>query len=377
MRLAVFVGTRPNFVKATAVVSAFAERGIDVQIIHSGQHVDANLSSAFFSRFALPEPAHYLGVGLRSRGEQLGEIVSRLAVLLPSLELDELIVVGDVTSTAAGALAADSCDLPIAHVEAGLRSFDWTMAEERYRRVVDSIAQRLLVSEPSGVANLESEGRDSSQIHFVGNVMIDTLLRFQPEAEGARQWEQFGCEQRGYVLATLHRPGNVDTPQTLAESLDVLEVAARRGTVLFAAHPRTRARIERFGSTLPEGVRVLPPLDYLEFISLMSGARAVLTDSGGAQEETTVLDVPCLTMRENTERPITCELGTSRLVGRSVSAAEDAFAEIEAGVYPRAQPIPLWDGHAGERIAALMLGEGELLPSGRRSVLPTGLDSRP
>jgi UDP-N-acetylglucosamine 2-epimerase (non-hydrolysing) len=358
VRTAVFVGTRPNLVKAAAVVSAFARKGVDVQIIHSGQHVDANLSAAFFARFALPDPAHYLGVGPRSRGEQLGEIVARLAQLLPSLELEELLVVGDVTSTAAGALAADSCDLPIAHVEAGLRSFDWGMAEERYRRVVDSIAQRLLVSEPSGVRNLQAEGRDPSEIHFVGNVMIDTLLRFQGEAEDAREWERFDCDQREYVVATLHRPGNVDTPDALAESVAVLAAAARRAPVLFAAHPRTHARLEQYGVQLPDAVRLLPPLDYLDFVSLMSGALAVLTDSGGAQEETTVLDVPCLTMRENTERPITCELGTSRLVGRSVPHVDDAFDEIEAGVYPRARPIPLWDGRAGDRIAALMLGEG-------------------
>jgi len=357
VRIAVFVGTRPNLVKAAAVVSAFARKGVDVQIIHSGQHADANLSGAFFTRFALPDPAHYLGVGPRSRGEQLGEIVVRLAQLLPSLELEELLVVGDVTSTAAGALAADSCDLPIAHVEAGLRSFDWGMVEERYRRVVDSIAQRLLVSEPSGVTNLQAEGRDPSEIHFVGNVMIDTLLRFQSEAEGARQWERLGCDRREYIVATLHRPSNVDAPEALAESVAVLGAAARRAPVLFAAHPRTQARLEEFGVSLPDAVRLLPPLDYLDFVSLMSGALAVLTDSGGAQEETTVLDVPCLTMRENTERPITCELGTSRLVGRSVTAVEDAFDEIGAGVYPRARSIPLWDGHAGDRIAALMLGE--------------------
>ncbi len=357
MRLAVFVGTRPNLVKAAAMVSAFAKRGVDVQIIHSGQHFDDNLSGAFFTRFALPDPAHYLGVGLRTRGEQLGGIVSRLATLLPSFDLDELIVVGDVTSTAAGALAADSCDLPVAHVEAGLRSFDWTMPEERYRRVVDSIAQRLLVSEPSGVTNLQAEGRAPSQIHFVGNVMIDTLLRFRADAEDTREWERFGCERRGYVLATLHRPSNVDRQATLSESLDVLGTAARRAPVLFSAHPRTRAALANFGLELPRAVKLLPPLDYLNFISLMSGALAVVTDSGGAQEETTVLDVPCLTMRENTERPITCELGTSRLVGRSVAQVEDAFDEIEAGVYPQARPIPLWDGHAGDRIAALMLGE--------------------
>ena len=363
MRLAIFVGTRPNLVKAAAVVSAFARRGVEVPIIHSGQHVDANLSGVFFDRFGLPDPTHYLGVGLRSRGEQLGEIVSRLAQLLPSLELDELIVVGDVTSTAGGALAADSCDLPTAHVEAGLRSFDWTMAEERYRRIVDSIARRLLVSEPSGVTNLESEGRAPDEIHFVGNVMIDTLLRFRDEAEDARVWERFGCERGHYAVTTLHRPGNVDDPAALAESLAVLGAAARRAPVLFSAHPRTQTALTRFDLELPPSVELLPPLEYLDFISLMAGALAVLTDSGGAQEETTVLDVPCLTMRENTERPITCELGTSRLVGRSVAGVEAALDEIAAGVYPRARPIPLWDGHAGDRIADLMLA-GQPRPSG-------------
>jgi UDP-N-acetylglucosamine 2-epimerase (non-hydrolysing) len=356
MRYAVFVGTRPNFVKAAAVVSAFARRGVDVPIVHSGQHVDQNLSQSFFDRFELPTPSHYLGVGPRSRGEQLGEIVSRLAALLPSLELDELMVVGDVTSTAAGALAADSHDLPVAHVEAGLRSFDWTMAEERYRRVVDVLSHRLLVSEPAGIDNLRHEGHAAERIHFVGNVMIDTLLRFRSAAEEARPWEPLGRDPRGYGVATLHRPSNVDTRDALEESLRVLGAAAHRFPVLFSAHPRTQAHLREFGLELPPGVELLPPLDYLDFIGLMSSAAVVLTDSGGAQEETTVLDVPCLTMRENTERPITCELGTSRLVGRSVPAVERALDEIEAGSYPHARPIELWDGHAGDRIAELMLG---------------------
>jgi UDP-N-acetylglucosamine 2-epimerase (non-hydrolysing) len=355
VRLAVFVGTRPNFVKAAAVVSAFRRRGIEVPIIHSGQHADATLSGSFFAQLQLPEPKHHLGVGPRPRGAQLGEIVERFSVLLPSLQLDELIVVGDVTSTAAGALAADACDVPVAHVEAGLRSFDWTMPEERYRRIVDAIAQKLLVTEPSGVANLRAEGREEAQIHFVGNVMIDTLLRFRARAEEARPWERYGCERGRYIVATLHRPHNVDEPVALAESVAALEVAARRYPVLFAAHPRTRTKIKDFRLEIPSGIRVLPPLGYLEFIGLVTGALAVLTDSGGAQEETTVLDVPCLTMRETTERPITCELGTSRLVGRSVEEIEHALDEIEDGTYPHTQPIPLWDGGAADRIAAVFL----------------------
>jgi UDP-N-acetylglucosamine 2-epimerase (non-hydrolysing) len=342
-------------VKAAAVISAFARRGVTVDIIHTGQHHDPNLSDAFFARFDLPPPAHHLGVSSGTRGEQLGEITARLARLLPTLRLDELIVVGDVTSTAAGALAADAIDVPVAHVEAGLRSFDWTMPEERNRRVVDAIATRLLVSEPSGVRNLEREGRAGDAVRLVGNVMIDTLFRFKPQAEAARVWERFSLARGGYAVATLHRPANVDTRAALGECAAVLAAAAARHPVLFAAHPRTSNRLRELGVALPDSVRVLPPLDYLDFISLMAGAAVVLTDSGGAQEETTALGVPCLTMRENTERPVTCELGTSRLVGRSLARVQQALDELAAGTYPRGRDIPLWDGHAGDRIAELML----------------------
>jgi UDP-N-acetylglucosamine 2-epimerase (non-hydrolysing) len=272
------------------------------------------------------------------------------------MRLDELIVVGDVTSTAAAAVAADACDLPVAHVEAGLRSFDWTMPEERYRRIVDAIAQRLLVSERSGVSNLYAEGRDPGDVHLVGNVMIDTLFRFRARSVGARVWERFGVPKGGYALVTLHRPNNVDDPQPLAECLAVLALVGRRFPVLFAAHPRTSARLREHGMALPDSVRLMSPLDYFDFIGLMAGAAVVLTDSGGAQEETTALGVPCLTMRENTERPITCELGTSRLVARSVAKVEEALEELASGTYPSGREIPLWDGHAADRIAELMLG---------------------
>jgi len=357
MKLAVVVGTRPNFVKAAAVISAFARRGVVVDVIHTGQHHDPGMSDAFFSRFRLPPPAHHLGVTSGMRGEQLGEIVARLTRLLPAMALDELLVVGDVTSAAGGALAADACDLPVAHVEAGLRSFDWTMPEERNRRIVDAIAWRLLVSEPSGLQNLVAEGRSGVGVHLVGNVMIDTLFRFRSEAEAARVWDRFGVGRGAYAVATLHRPGNVDTKDALDECTTVLAAAAHRYPVLFAAHPRTQMRLREFGLTLPDAVRVLAPLDYLDFISLMAGAAVVLTDSGGAQEETTALGVPCLTMRENTERPITCELGSSRLVARSIELVETAFADIDAGTYPRGQEIPLWDGNAADRIAEIILAE--------------------
>lgn len=356
MKLGIVVGTRPNFVKAAAVIRGFSARGVKPVLIHTGQHHDARMSDSFFRDLELPQPDHHLGVTSGSRGAQLGEMVGRFSALLPTLGLEELLVVGDVTSTAAGALAADACDLKVSHVEAGLRSFDLGMPEERNRKIVDAIAHRLFVSEPSGVENLKREGHDPSRIHLVGNVMIDTLLRFKAKALAAQGWKQHGMEQGGYVIATLHRPVNVDEPKALAECLAVLALVAQRWPVLFAAHPRTQQRLDASGLKLPANVRLLPPQEYLDFIGLMAGAALVLTDSGGAQEETTSLGVPCLTMRENTERPITVEHGSSRLVGRSLGFVKAALDDLAAGRYRRDAVIPLWDGRAAERIADVVLG---------------------
>ena len=354
-KLGIVVGTRPNFVKAAAVVRALGARGVRPTLIHTGQHHDASLSDSFFRRLELPDPDHHLGMQGGSRGEQLGQMTERMAKLLPTLGLDELIVVGDVTSTVAGTLAADACDLPVCHVEAGLRSFDMAMPEERNRLIVDAIAPRLFASEPSGLHNLLREGHPREQVHLVGNVMIDTLLRFRNDAAAAKPWEKLGVAPQRFALATLHRPANVDTREALAESLACLQLVAARHPVLFAAHPRTHNRLREFNLTLPAGVQLLPPLDYLDFIGMMSVAWAVLTDSGGAQEETTVLGTPCLTMRENTERPITCELGSSRLVGRSVEKMHQALSDLNDGSYSRGTGIPLWDGNAGARIAEVLL----------------------
>ena len=350
------VGTRPNFVKAAAVIRALRARQVTPMLIHTGQHHDAALSDAFFKRLELPDPDHHLGVQGGSRGEQLGQMVSAMSKLLPALKLDELIVVGDVTSTVAGALAADACDVPVSHVEAGLRSFDLGMPEERNRQIVDAIASRLFASEPAGLENLLREGHPRAKVHLVGNVMIDTLTRFRDEAKAAKVWDRFALQPGAYAVATLHRPANVDQRDALAQSLACLGLVARTHPVLFAAHPRTQARLTEFGLALPPSVRLLPPLDYLDFIGLMSAAHVVMTDSGGAQEETAVLRTACLTMRENTERPITCEQGSSRLVGRSVEKIALALADLAAGRYPLGSPIPLWDGNAGSRIAEVLLG---------------------
>jgi UDP-N-acetylglucosamine 2-epimerase (non-hydrolysing) len=356
MKLGLVVGTRPNFVKAAAVLRALARRGAHVDLFHTGQHFDVKLSDSFFQRLELPEPTYHLGVGAGSRGEQFGAIVAALSKLLPRTGVAELIVVGDVTSTAAGAVAADACDIPVCHVEAGLRSFDLTMPEERNRKVVDALARRHFVSEPAGVTNLRGEGHNGETIHLVGNVMIDTLFRFKDEARRSAPWLKQELNERQYAVATLHRPSNVDGPNALAESMAVLAETGSSYPVVFACHPRTTQRLKDFGIAVPPSVKLLPPLDYLEFIGLMAGARLVLTDSGGMQEETTALGVPCLTMRENTERPITVEKGSSRLIGRSVAEARRWLDEIDAGRYAMEGPIPLWDGQAGDRIAELLLG---------------------
>lgn len=351
------VGTRPNFVKAAPLVRAMQARNLPFKLIHTGQHFDAALSDSFFQRLGLPTPDVHLGVSASSRGEQFGEIVASLSRTLPSLHLSRLIVVGDVTSTAAAAVAADCCDVPVVHVEAGLRSFDESMPEERNRRVVDSIATLLFASEPAGVANLLREGHAQERVHLCGNVMIDTLLRFRDDAVRAAPWAKHALDKDRYALATLHRPANVDAESALRESLGILAEVAKDMPVLFAVHPRTTARLKSFALALPERVTHLPPQDYFDFLGMMAGAAVVLTDSGGAQEETTALGVPCLTLRENTERPITVSEGTSRLCGRRLDLVKKHLAEIRERRFAIGSGVPLWDGHAAERIVDILAAQ--------------------
>lgn len=354
MTFGLVVGTRPNFVKAAPILRAMKAQGVPVKLIHTGQHFDRALSDTFFERLELPTPDVHLNVSASGRGAQFGEIVRSLSEKLPTLGVHTLIVVGDVTSTAAAAIAADCVDLPVVHVEAGLRSFDESMPEERNRRVVDAIARTLFASEPKGKENLLREGHDASRVHLVGNVMIDTLLRFKADAIASSPWKAHSVERGRYAVATLHRPANVDTESALRESVAVLAEVASTMPVLFAVHPRTTQRLATFGIKLPESVRPLPPQDYFDFLGLMGGAAVVLTDSGGAQEETTALGVPCLTMRDNTERPITVEAGTSRLCGRRLGEVKAHLAAIREGTYELGSGVPLWDGRAAERIVEIL-----------------------
>lgn len=371
-RILVVAGARPNFVKIAPLMEQFAtlrERSVETHLVHTGQHYDEAMSRLFFDQLGIPRPGVNLEVGSGSHGQQTGEVLSRIEPVLLEWKPDAVVVVGDVNSTLAAALAAAKLHIPAAHVEAGLRSFDRTMPEETNRVLTDALADFLFASEPSGVENLRREGVAAGKIHLVGNVMIDSVRKFRKLAKGSSVLRDLHLltnsgVPRKFALLTLHRPSNVDDAATLRRLLECLNEIARRIPVLFPAHPRTQERIERFGlgglvrqgwEDASSGVLMCPPVGYLEFLHLESEGAFVLTDSGGIQEETTVLGVPCLTLRENTERPITVEEGTNTLVGNDPARILAAAAEILAGRGKQGRTPRLWDGKAAERIVKVLL----------------------
>jgi UDP-N-acetylglucosamine 2-epimerase (non-hydrolysing) len=364
MKVLNIVGARPNFMKIAPLIEAFRQRGIPQSLVHTGQHADRQMSALFFEQLGLPAPDLNLGVGRGSHAVQTAEIMRGIAPVFESHRPDLVVVVGDVNSTLACALVAAKMRIPVAHIEAGLRSFDRAMPEEINRVLTDAISDLLFVSEPSGVANLAREGVSPEKIHFVGNVMIDTLLRHRQRALSQPTLRQLGLQADGsdpvpYVAVTLHRPSNVDDPAALAGLLETLASLAERCPVVFPVHPRTRQRLADFGlerllGTGPGKVLVTEPFGYLDFLCLMSRAALVITDSGGVQEETTVLGVPCLTVRENTERPATVECGTNRLVGTDPRQVLAAALAILDGKVPLARIPELWDGRAAGRIADII-----------------------
>jgi len=350
IQIAAIVGARPNFVKMASLLEEARRRpAFQCRLIHTGQHYSPEMSAAFFDELGLPAPDVNLEIGSGSHTAQTAGVMLRLETELNDRRPDLVLVVGDVNSTVAAALVASKLGIPVAHVEAGLRSFDRRMPEETNRRVTDVLSDYLFASEPSGVRNLLAEGIPQERIFLAGNVMIDTLMRFRDKAEQTGVLRQLGLDRQGYAVATLHRPSNVDRAEDLACLVSMLTELSRRLPVVFPVHPRTRERMEAAGIAAC-GLILTEPLGYLEFLGLTSGARMVLTDSGGIQEETTILQVPCLTMRENTERPITVEQGTNRLVGthpkRILQAAVDA---LDA---PAQTPAPpeFWDGKASIRV---------------------------
>ncbi|HEX5132271.1 MAG TPA: UDP-N-acetylglucosamine 2-epimerase (non-hydrolyzing) [Candidatus Krumholzibacteria bacterium] len=344
---------RPNFMKVAPVWRALdATGGFKLTLVHTGQHYDDNMSKVFFDELGLPRPDAHLGVGSGSHAEQTARVMLAFEPVLVDADADMVIVVGDVNSTLACALVASKRGVPVAHVEAGLRSFDRTMPEEINRTLTDAISDLLFTTSPEAADHLLREGVDGGRIHFVGNVMIDSLRAFEMAAERSPVLRNLGLSPHHYGLVTLHRPSNVDDIVQLTALLDALAIVARECPLVFPLHPRTRERVERAGYEVRgAGMRLIDPVGYLDFLKLMKYSSIVLTDSGGIQEETTALGIPCLTIRENTERPITIEVGTNRLVGtapaRIIAEAQDV---LRHGV--KAARVPdLWDGKAAPRIA--------------------------
>ncbi len=356
------VGARPNFMKVAPVISALGRRDSASQtLVHTGQHYDDAMSRVFFRQLGIRAPDINLEVGQGTHAVQTAETMLRLEPVLLQKRPDLALVYGDVNSTVAAALVCSKLQIPLGHVEAGLRSFDRTMPEEVNRVLTDRVADLLFTPSADGDENLCREGIAREKIHLVGNVMVDTLVRFLPEAVAGPVLERLPLAGRRYILVTLHRPSNVDDPAHLRRLLDALADLAREADVVFPVHPRTRRTIEGFGTPYAAPrVHLIEPIGYLEFLGLQREAALVVTDSGGIQEETTYLGIPCLTMRENTERPITVDVGTNTLVGRDPDRLRLEARRILAGDAKKGSIPPLWDGKASERIAAVVESGGGL-----------------
>jgi UDP-N-acetylglucosamine 2-epimerase (non-hydrolysing) len=359
-RIVAVAGARPNFMKVAPLLRALRGTGrFECFLVHTGQHYDEAMSEGFFRELGIAPPDVNLGVGSGTHAAMTAEVLRQIEPILVAQRPDALIVVGDVNSTIAAALAASKLGVRIAHVEAGLRSRDRSMPEEINRLLTDAISDWLFVTEPAGRENLLREGVDPARIHLVGNVMIDTLVANLARARERGTLGRLGLRAGEYVALTLHRPSNVDDPSQLAALFGVFEELHEKLPVVFPVHPRTRAAIEsKLGGRAPR-LTLSEPLGYLDFLALMADARFVLTDSGGVQEETTALGVPCITMRDNTERPITVSEGTNTLAGASPSAIRAAIGKLLAGDAKPGRVPQLWDGRAAERIAAILVSELE------------------
>jgi UDP-N-acetylglucosamine 2-epimerase (non-hydrolysing) len=374
MRICHVVGARPNLMKAAPVIRALSTYPVEQIVVHTGQHYDFNMSEVFFNQLGMKKPDINLQVGSGTHAQQTAQIMSRFEPVLLETKPDLVVVYGDVNSTVAAALVCSKVLVRIAHVEAGLRSLDRTMPEEINRLLTDQLCDLLFTPSEDGNRNLYREGIRSERVFFVGNVMIDTLVRMLPESDGFLPADL----PRKYALVTLHRPSNVDGLDWLAELISSLEGASQELVFIFPVHPRTRQKMSELGIK-PNGkgrIRFLDPLPYLEFLALQKQAAVVITDSGGVQEETTYLGVPCLTVRENTERPVTVSMGTNILVGRSAPRLIQEIGRVLERPRKRGDIPPLWDGHAAERIASVIVGSGSV-GSEAETPLATGFHEEP
>jgi UDP-N-acetylglucosamine 2-epimerase (non-hydrolysing) len=366
------VGARPNLVKIAPLVREMrTHSSIQPILVHTGQHYDEKLSDVFFRQMGIPSPDFNLGVGSGSHAWQTAEILKRIEPLLIEQKPDLVLVVGDVNSTIAASLASAKLGIPVAHVEAGLRSFDRTMPEEINRILTDALADHLFVTEEDAICNLLKEGRPRDRIYLVGNVMIDALHQFLPQAQKSNIGRELGlCDGDdvvSFAVLTLHRPSNVDSVRTLEKLFSAIGRVAEELPVIFPVHPRTQERLKAAQAKHHPRLRLIPPVGYLDFLYLLNRSKFVLTDSGGIQEETTALGVPCLTLRENTERPITITEGTNELVGQDPTKIVNAARDILVGTRKPGHVPQLWDGHSAERIVNILL----------REVQPKGIESLP
>ncbi len=359
MRILLVVGARPNFVKMAPIMAEIAQYPyLKATLVHTGQHYDTQMSDSFFANLEIPQPDVNLKVQAPGAVTQIAEIMTRIEPVMEQARPDLVVVVGDVNSTVAAALTAVKTGRPIAHIEAGLRSFDRTMPEEMNRIVTDAVSSLLFTTETSGNDNLAREGVREDRVHFVGNVMIDTLFRYRERARESSVLERVNVTAGEYAALTLHRPSNVDDEGSLGMLLTAIARIQAEIPVVFPVHPRTRARLERLSSVLSPmpDLRLTDPLPYLDFLQLMANARCVLTDSGGIQEETTALNVPCLTLRENTERPVTVSRGTNRIVGTKPEEIYRSWRDVAEGRWQRGELPELWDGKAAGRIVRVLTG---------------------
>ena len=359
MKIANVVGARPNFMKIAPIHRRMKQsEHIDPILIHTGQHYDEKMSKTFFVDLAMPEPDMYLNVRSGTHAEQTAAVMVKMEQFLVAERPDLLVVVGDVNSTIAASLAASKVGVPVAHVEAGLRSFDRAMPEEINRILTDAISDYLFITEQSGIDNLSKEGTADDKVFFVGNVMIDSLAEHLEKAAELSTLHEYHLEPQKYALMTLHRPSNVDNQQVLQKIFQALKVVQNDMPIIFPIHPRTRKMLSAFGMddqvARMRNLFITEPLGYLPFLRLMSQAKLVLTDSGGIQEETTFLKIPCLTLRANTERPVTVTLGSNQLVGMEPEAILDGYNNVLHGTLKEAQIPPLWDGMASKRIVDIL-----------------------
>lgn len=371
MKIISVVGARPNFMKVAPLHRAFKNiSNLDTQIshldtnishliCHTGQHYDEKMSKVFFEDLELPEPDFYLGVGSGSHAEQTGKVMIEFEKILLNEKPDLVIVVGDVNSTIACSLTAAKLHIKVAHVEAGLRSFDRKMPEEINRLLTDSIADYLFVTEKSGIENLKNEGVDDSKVFFVGNVMIDSLAYYLEKSNDSKVLDEHDLEKGNFVLFTLHRPSNVDTEEQLNNLISSLNQIGEKRKAIFPMHPRTRNNLDKFGleEKIHSNITITDPIGYIDFISLIKNAELIVTDSGGIQEESTYLGVQCITLRDSTERPITVEVGTNQLLGTDLEKAVEAALNVLDGNKKQGSVPELWDGCAAERIVDILINK--------------------